>query len=156
MSRAITANHMIGSTVIAGDVTELTIAVEMLKRGIRVSKPLTSDCPYDLVADISGVLYRIQAKTSHKVTKTSFAFSTKRTYRNNTRISKRAYADGEIDFFATVFDGRCYVVPYSDCKPGLKRLHVRPPANNQKMGIAMADDYALENMLEKITRDSSR
>ena len=46
-----------------GEITEQEVALEFLKLGILISKPLVQSSKYDFVADINHKLYKIQVKT---------------------------------------------------------------------------------------------
>ena len=54
----------------------------------------------------------------------------------------------EIDFFATSYEGNCYLVPVEECGHE-KTLRYRYPANGQKKGISLAENYKLENMIKR-------
>ena len=47
-----------------GEITEQQVALEFLKLGILISKPLVQSSKYDFVADIKNKLYKIQVKTA--------------------------------------------------------------------------------------------
>lgn len=45
-----------------GDLAELKVATDLANRGCCISIPFGEDCDYDLVADASGFLHRVQVK----------------------------------------------------------------------------------------------
>ena len=45
-----------------GDVAELAVALDLRRRGYRISFPYGEDCDYDLVVDREGRLERVQVK----------------------------------------------------------------------------------------------
>ena len=47
-----------------GEITEQQVAIEFLKLGLQVCKPLVQSSKYDFVVDIENKLYKIQVKTS--------------------------------------------------------------------------------------------
>jgi len=52
-----------GNYTHAGDVGELEALVAFTRAGFDVSKPLTSNTKYDLIADYDGKLFKVQVKT---------------------------------------------------------------------------------------------
>lgn len=53
------------STTNKGDIAELQIALDLMKRGFEVSKPFSSDSRYDLVAIKDKMFFRVQCKYSN-------------------------------------------------------------------------------------------
>ena len=47
--------------------TILNFALECMKRGAKVSSPLGTDCPYNLIVDVQGKLYRVLVKASSEI-----------------------------------------------------------------------------------------
>ena len=47
-----------------GEITEQQVAIEFLKLGYLVSKPLVQSSRYDFIVDVNHKLYKIQVKTS--------------------------------------------------------------------------------------------
>jgi hypothetical protein len=129
-----------------GDLAELKIAADLLRRGCRISIPFGEDCDYDLIADFEGRLHRVQAKftesdgaivlvrcRSHSLTK------------GRIRQTKH-YTESMIDWIA-VYDqtsDRCYYCPSSELGPAGRselRLRLTPARNGQLHGIRDAADY---------------
>ena len=66
-----------------GEITEQQVALEFLKLGILISKPLVQSSKYDFVADINNKLYKIQVKTSTlEVEENYFSFATSTSHTN--------------------------------------------------------------------------
>jgi hypothetical protein len=59
------------------------------------------------------------------------------------------YTKDEIDYFATFWDNRCYLVPIEETSTE-KRLRFEPPKNGQVKGISFAKDYLVEEVLKKL------
>ena len=57
------------------------------------------------------------------------------------------YLANEIDYFATIFNGQCYVIPQKECGAE-KRLRLTPPKNGQTRGVSFAKDYELEGIIK--------
>ena len=87
-------------------------AAWFIQRGCHVSWPL-EPCPYDLVVDISRVLYRIQVKTATGRDAATGAWA--RGLLQNGNHKNSPYDPGDIDFFFIVDgDGGYYLVPIED------------------------------------------
>lgn len=83
---------------IYGCLAEYKIAIELLKRGYQVSKPLTDSSVYDLIAEIDGKLIKIQVKsTSQKPKKNLNGIPI-----NMTR--HRRYSTKDVDYYALWVD----------------------------------------------------
>ena len=63
-------------------------------------------------------------------------------------IITNRYTLNDIDFFATIDDGQCYLVPVNECG-ARKTLRYCYPRNGQKKGISLAENYKLEDMIKQ-------
>jgi hypothetical protein len=115
-----------------------------------VSIPYGDCAKYDFVADINGTLYKIQCKTSSEQGEGVYKFATRSTQVGTTSTTVRTYTEDDIDFFATIIEGKCYLVPVNEVSGKQKTLRFTPPKNGQKEGITFAKDYELVSQLEKI------
>ena len=133
-----------------GNATELEIMLAFIKLGYNVLTPY-GDCErYDFVADINGRFYKIQCKTSTTVDGgNTFSFSCRSCNRKDGKIIHHYYTKDQIDFFATVFNDKVYLIPVESCGSG-KTLRLQPPANGQTQNINWAKDFELEAMIEKL------
>lgn len=133
-----------------GNITEVECILAFMKAGYKVSIPYGEDCKYDLVVDINNHLYRIQCKTSHALSnpEDGFKFKTKSIVITTHGAKTSGYSEQDIDYFATVYEGNCYLVPVGECSSE-KTLRYHYPANGQKKGISLADDYKMENMVKR-------
>ena len=134
-----------------GNITELECLLTFVKKGYKVSIPYGEDCRYDLVVDINNNLYRIQCKTSHALAnpEDGFKFKTQSCVITTHGTKQSKYSETEIDFFSTMYEGQCYLVPVVECGHE-KTLRFRYPSNGQKKGISLAENYTLEKMIERI------
>lgn len=132
-----------------GNITELECLLAFVKQGYKVSIPYGEDCRYDLVVDIKGHLYRIQCKTSKSLSnpEDGFKFKTKSVVITTHGAKESTYSEDEIDYFATMYEGQCYLVPVEECG-NEKTLRFRYPANGQKKGISLAVNYTLEEVIK--------
>lgn len=128
-----------------GNITELEVLTAATKNEIQVSIPFGDRSRYDQIWEKNGRLYKIQIKTSRVLDEqqTGIIFCCNSNTRVQGKTKHSTYSKEEIDFFATYFNGQCYVVPVEECSSE-KRLRFIPPKNNQKIGISMAIDYTLE------------
>ena len=134
-----------------GNITELECLLSFVKEGYKVSIPYGEDCRYDLVVDINNKLYRVQCKTSHALTnpEDGFKFKSQSVVITTHGTKQSTYSEQEIDYFATMYEGQCYLIPVSECGHE-KTLRFRYPANGQKKGISLAENYTLQKMIERI------
>ena len=131
-----------------GNITELECMLAFVKAGYNVLIPY-GDCErYDFVVDINGKFVRVQAKTSNtKDDGASFSFSCSSSNRKDGRIVHHFYSNEEIDYFATSFNGKCYLIPVEECGAD-KKLRILPAKNGQVRGITWAKDYELEEVVK--------
>lgn len=132
-----------------GNLTELKCLSAFYELGYQCSIPYGENSRYDLIADIDGKLIRVQCKTSREVDEGVIEFPC-RSSRSNTHSNlQRRYTANEIDYFCTFWDGKCYLIPVTECSI-TKILRFVPPKNGQKVGITYAKDYELQGQLEKL------
>lgn len=134
-----------------GEITEQQVAIEFLKLGILVSKPLVQSSRYDFIADINHKLYKIQVKTSTSKEENSYIeFATSTSHTNTQGTLNLTYSAEDVDFFATMYEGQCYLIPHNICGKRVQRLRLVPTKNNQTKGIAFAKDYHLEDIIKEL------
>ena len=132
-----------------GNLTELKCLSAFYELGYQCSIPYGENSRYDFIADIDGKLIRVQCKTSREVGVGVIEFPC-RSSRSNTHSNlQRRYTANEIDYFCTFWDGKCYLIPVTECSI-TKILRFVPPKNGQKVGITYAKDYELQGQLEKL------
>lgn len=144
-------------TKIKGNLTELECLASFTELGCVVSIPFGEDSRYDFIADVQGKLYRIQCKTSSEIYDTDnsekvigIKFKTCRQSGNQAKISTRTkYTQDEIDFFATSYNKKCYLVPVSECSLE-KTLRIVPPKNGQIQGISFLEKYELQEVIKSL------
>lgn len=131
-----------------GKITELQVAEAFLKLGYQVCEPLVTDSRYDFIVDINDKLYKIQVKTSTlKEDGAYFEFATSTSHTNTKGTINRKYAANEVDYFATIFEDKCYLIPFEKCGCRGQRLRLKPTKNNQIVGVMFAKDYELEKVI---------
>ena len=132
-------------TNVKGKITEVEILSYIIKKGYSVSLPYGDKDRYDQIWDINGQLLRIQVKTAHLYTKnTGKAIEFKTTGTSNGRIT--SYTKKDIDFFATYWEGKVYIVPVEETS---SRKVLRFESNNpNQSNISWAKDYTVEEVLK--------
>lgn len=133
-----------------GEITEQQVALEFLKLGYLVSKPLVQSSRYDFIVDINHKLYKVQVKTGTLKENSYIDFATSTSHTNTKGTLNLPYAQEDVDFFATMYDGKCYLVPFDVCGKRAQRLRLVPTKNGQTKGITFAKDYHLKDVLERL------
>lgn len=139
------------STHFRGEITELQVAESFLELGYQVSKPLVFDSRYDFVVDIHSHLYRVQVKTSKlSADGSSIEFSTRTSHTNTSKTVCHSYSAKDVDYFATVYNHQCYLIPISKIGNRSFKIRLKPCRNGQVIDVNFAEDYKLENVLSTI------
>ena len=131
-----------------GNITELEVLTYITKLGYQVSIPFGDRERYDQIWDINGKLLRVQVKTSHS-TDNAIKFSCRSSHRKEGKCINSKYTSDEIDYFATFWNGKCYLVPIDEAS-NEKTLRFAPPKNGQIKGISFAKDYEVEEVLSRM------
>ena len=133
-----------------GEITEQQVALEFLKLGILISKPLVQSSKYDFIADINHNLYKIQVKTGSFKEDAYLEFATSTSHTNTKGTLNLTYSKEDVDFFATMYENQCYLIPYELCGKREQRLRFVPTKNGQVKGILFAKDFHLEDMIKTL------
>ena len=133
-----------------GEITEQEVATEFLKLGILVSKPLVQCSRYDFIVDINDKLYKVQVKTGKFREDTYLEFATSTSHTNSKGTKNTSYANNEVDFFATIYDGQCYLIPFDKCGKRTQRIRFSPTKNGQTEGVLFANDFKLEDVIKTL------
>lgn len=138
-------------TKFIGNVTELEVLTYITRLGYQVSIPFGDRERYDQIWDVNGKLIRVQVKTASPVDETCTAvkFSCRSSQRSGGKTKNSRYRPEEIDYFATFWQGQCYLIPIAETSTE-KVLRFSPPKNGQAKGITFAQQYEVEVMLAKI------
>ena len=133
-----------------GEITEQQVALEFLKLGYLVSKPLVQSSRYDFIVDINHKLYKIQVKTGTLKEDSYIEFATSTSHTNTQGTLNLTYSSDDVDFFATMYENQCYLVPYELCGKRSQRLRTIPTRNGQTKGITFAKDFHLKDVIERL------
>ena len=119
-----------------GNTNEMQCMLKFMELGYECSIPYGNGAKYDFIVDVDGKLLRIQCKSSKRVKSKAkskegeyddaFVFSTTCTTTNTKKTIVHTYDETQIDYFATSFEGRVYLVPVSECSSA-KTLRFSPP-----------------------------
>lgn len=134
-----------------GLITELQCQTYLTQLGYNVSIPLGEDCRYDMIADINGKLIKIQVKTCHEnQSKTGIEFATRSTQGGNTahEPQSKKYIN-EVDYFATFWNDKCYLVKIEDCQGANRTLSFKEQKINQA-DIYFIENYTAEKTLNRL------
>ena len=95
-----------------------------------------------MIVDIKGKLYKIQCKTSNDtyINDGYIVFRCDNTTTKSGQVVHNRYTEDEIDYFATYYNNKCYLVPVGECSTK-KTLWVSNPRNNQNDNICFLQDY---------------
>jgi hypothetical protein len=128
-----------------GDLAEIMVAADLLRRGYKIAIPYGEDWDYDLILCRDGKLERVQVKYA----RSDGAVVEVRCYSHSLTNGKvratKYYSAATVDWIA-VYDlttDRCYYVPASELGDGraVLSLRIQPARNNQVIGIRRAIDY---------------
>jgi len=128
-----------------GDLAELMVATDLLRRGYKIAIPYGEDCDFDLIL-IRGVhLERVQVKHARSDGSVINVRCRSHSVTNGKIRRIKHYTAETIDFLA-VYDAtteRCYYVPAKELGTGRSRLflRLRPARNGQRLGIRPAENY---------------
>lgn len=131
-----------------GEITEQQVAIEFLKQGVLVSKPLVQSSRYDFIVDVNKKLYKVQVKTGTYREDAYLSFATSTSHTNSQGTKNITYESDDVDFFATMYEGQCYLIPFNLCGKREQRLRFVPTKNGQTKGILFAKDYKLEDVIQ--------
>ena len=132
-----------------GNLTELQCITAFYNLGYSVSIPYGENSRYDFIADIDGALIKVQVKTSRvKKENEAIVFACRSTNVNTQGTTYHKYTKEQIDYFATFWNGKCYLVPVEECSVE-KTLRFCYPASGQKQGITLAEEYELDKVLNR-------
>lgn len=105
---------MLNENLIKGQIIELKVQEELLRYGFDISIPSYNASKYDLIADTGSELLKIQVKKSISNSFSSFTFScTTQNVKSSTK-AKHKYTKEEIDYFATVWKDKVYLIPVDE------------------------------------------
>ena len=132
-----------------GNITELEVLTYATKLGYQVSIPFGDRARYDQIWDVKGKLFKIQVKSAHMIGDyEGIGIFCKSSNRRGGKVINRRYTSDDADFFATYYDGKCYLIPINETSGSAKKLRFAHPKNNQLLNINWATDYEVEKVIQ--------
>ena len=133
-----------------GKLTELKVLSYVIEKGYSVSIPFGDKDRYDQIWDINGKLLRVQVKTSRwkDDSQRAIIFSCKSSYARSSGVRQHQYSKEDIDFFATFWDNKVYLIPVEHCSTE-KTLWFEKPSNGCNR-CSFAKEYEMEVTLGKL------
>jgi hypothetical protein len=128
-----------------GDLAELVVATDLMRRGHKIAIPYGEDCDFDLVLIRGDRLERVQVK--HTRSDGSVINVRCRSHSlTNGKIRRVKHYTAEIIDLLAVYDvtsDRCYYLPAAELGTGRSTLHLRlkPAKNGQRIGTRPAENY---------------
>jgi PD-(D/E)XK nuclease superfamily protein len=128
-----------------GDLAEIMIAADLVRRGYRIAIPYGEDSDFDLIVCRDEKLERVQCKYTRSDGGVVVVKCCSHSLTNGRVRATKRYTAATIDWLA-VYDAstnRCYYIPAAELGDGMNMMHLRlaPTRNNQVAGIRRAEDY---------------
>jgi len=136
------------NTKLIGNIGEAKALSKFVELEIPVLLPFGDNERYDMVIDLKGKFYRIQVKTTEKITSGCIKFSAYQSYKSYTRY----YTNDEIDYFILycIPLDKLYMMAIKDITANDILLRIEPVKNNQKKLIKYAIDYELDIIIKNM------
>lgn len=132
-----------------GNIVELKCLIAFMKMGFDCSIPYGDNAKYDIIVDIGDELLKIQCKSANavrsegKIDENAFIIRCTSQTTNTKKTIRHSYV-GLIDYFATVWKDKVYLIPVDECSD-TKTLRLNPPKYN--VTYNKAEDYEIEKIL---------
>lgn len=133
-------------TLKKGLLTEIECQKAFIALGYSVSIPLGNFDKYDMVVDIDGKFIRVQCKSAtYDETNNYISFNCRSVSTNTKKTNRHSYSKDEIDYFATSWNGKVYLVPVNECSV-TKKLWLWD-AKSDKSTATLAKDCEIAKIL---------
>ncbi len=128
-----------------GDLAELMVATDLMRRGHKIAIPYGEDCDFDLVLIRDDRLERVQVKHTRSDGSVISVRCRSHSLTNGKVWRIKHYTAETIDLLAVydVTSDCCYYLPATELGTGRSTLHLRlkPAKNGQQIGTRPAEDY---------------
>jgi prevent-host-death family protein len=135
-----------------GNIAEIAIALEAMKLGVEVLKPLAEHGRYDLAFDLGGRILRVQCKTAKRRGEV-LVINLMSSWHSPNGYVRNRYERGEVDLIAAHDHetGSSYLIPF-DLVLGMTAIQLRlsPPKNGQRASIHFAADHTLAGAIAQL------
>ena len=129
-----------------GNLTELLVMAEAIKKGYIVSVPYGDCNRYDQIWDDGQKMFKVQVKTARWKDERHIGITFNCYSVANGK--KCRYSSDDIDYFATFWEDKCYLIPVSECSSEKTLWFELSPHNY--MNSTMAKDYELQEVKQGI------
>lgn len=137
------------NTKLIGNIAELEVLTYATKLGYQVSIPFGDRARYDQIWEVNGKLFKIQVKNAHEANEgESIEISCRSSNRLQGKSVNKKYTPDEVDFIASYYKGKCYLIPVSETTGKVKRFRFVNAKNNQSTNVNWADDYEVEKIIQ--------
>ena len=135
--------------------TELKCLQDCIELGFQCSIPFGDSSKYDILVDTGKKIIKVQCKTSRWAADTvepevAFMIDTARQTTNTQKTTRYKYSSQDIDYFYTSFNGQGYLVSIEEATGVTFRWRYKYPSTGQKVGIHIADEYKIEEVLKQL------
>ena len=131
-----------------GTLIEHQCIVALLELGHHVSVPIGESCPYDFILDFHGELLKIQCKYYElNSDESTITVTFEKNVSTRTQLRSTRYQLGEVDYFATYYNGKCYFIPFTSSRCITLRFDL--PRNNQVSKVRYAANYEVDYILQQ-------
>lgn len=152
-------------TKLKGDLGLHLVMIELVRRGIGVSLPVSEHLPYDLIIDIDGKLYKVQVKARSKESKNKrhegkIEVPLGGSFGERGGSRRYRYESNAFDILAIncIENEEIYWLGSDDLDEYFAKkvdipiitLRIDPPKKKSNKPIRMAQDYTFERMLEQL------
>jgi hypothetical protein len=126
-----------------GDLAELAVATDLVRRGLKVAFPFGEDWDCDLLVLHARGIARVQVKYVTPRDQILPVRGCSHSLTNGRVRQTKVYTAEMIDVLAAydASSGRCYYLPAQELGKKLITLRLAPARNNQQLGVRMAADY---------------
>ena len=130
-----------------GDLAELMVAADLVRRGYQIAIPFGEDSDFDLIfwRGHGEPLERVQVKYGQSDGAVLTVNSCSHSLTNGRVRTTKYYTAATIDWLAVYNprSGRCYYIPAIELGTGMRMLslRLRPTQNGQRLGIRHAESY---------------
>ena len=141
---------MLNDNLVKSQIIELKVQEEFLRYGFDISIPAFNTSRYDLLVDTGKELLKIQTKKSIGLDEGAFQFCcTSQNVNSNTNKTKHKYTSDEVDYFATVWKDKVYLVPLEETANTKIMRYKADKCNHQ---FENCEKYLAENILSAYGR----
>lgn len=132
-----------------GNCVELAVALEALRRNIKISIPYGDNADYDQIWDINGKLVKVQIKYAAKLSNGSYRVNMRHGIYRDGRMKPYKYESNSVDIFATIIENECCIIPINKSM-AIMTFRVNEAGNSQANGINWMKDYLIDDWLQTI------